>query len=285
MSHSVIHRAFRGLIRGAEKGLRGISQDTFIKVAADAVQTLDLRYHVQTRKGTLNLWCDSETSRIRAREMLRREPDTLAWIESFSPDDVLLDVGANVGVFSLYAAHAAGCRVISLEPLPFNYVALVRNSLINGFDGLITPLCVAVSDKTQIADLHLSSEATMTGGANCSFAEAVDNYGRPIEVVQRVPIPGYAIDDLIRTFDLPFPTRFKFDIDGLQEQGIRGAEKTLADERLREAMIEIPPGRDRFEFFKTLMEGFGYRLDKTVGSSPNQGNDVESATTNNFFVR
>ena len=80
---------------------------------------------------------------IRAKTMLTKEPETLEWIESFDQDDVLWDIGANVGIFSLYAS-LIGNRVLAFEPAPGNYYLLSRNIEINDFDEKISAYCICL---------------------------------------------------------------------------------------------------------------------------------------------
>ena len=60
---------------------------------------------------------------------LSKEPETLNWISSFDPGDNLLDIGANIGIYSPFAA-ARNHKVISLEPDALNYALLNLNIIL-----------------------------------------------------------------------------------------------------------------------------------------------------------
>src|SRR5205085_611263 len=70
----------------------------------------------------------------RADDLLGKEPDTIRWLNGISRDAVLWDVGANVGVFSLYAGLLRGASVVAFEPLAANFHVLSRNIQINGLE-------------------------------------------------------------------------------------------------------------------------------------------------------
>lgn len=69
----------------------------------------------------------SQLSRWRVESIYSKEPWTLEWIASFQPDDLLLDCGANVGMYTVWAAATRQVRVIALEPEAQNYALLNRN--------------------------------------------------------------------------------------------------------------------------------------------------------------
>jgi FkbM family methyltransferase len=290
MSLSLSHRAFKAAVRAFERMLRMVSEMTYLKVATALVNELDLVYAVPTRTGPIRIKCQSETARIRAREMLRREPDTLAWIETFAADDVLWDIGSNIGVFSLYAAVVARARVVAIDPLPQNYAAIIDNLALNGLDGRVLPFCVALADRTRVAPLYVPTYSGTAGGAGCPFGDNVDNYGQPIDGARKLPALGYSMDDMLATFDLPFPNHFKIDIDGIQEKVVAGARRTLRDRRLTSAMIELQPenvadNRKTNEFIIGELEAAGFGLVKTGPASPSMTDDREMSVTNNFFER
>ena len=49
-----------------------------------------------------------------------KEPETLDWIDTMAEGSALVDVGANVGLYSVYAAKARKCQVYAFEPSVFN---------------------------------------------------------------------------------------------------------------------------------------------------------------------
>ena len=76
------------------------------------------RRRVVSRGLSLTLSCDNAITAFRWRSYNEKEPETLDWIDTALVDgDVFLDVGANVGVYSLYAAlRHPRLRVIAIEP-------------------------------------------------------------------------------------------------------------------------------------------------------------------------
>ena len=284
-TQSIKHRIFRGIIRMVESGLSAVSQDLYFKAVAGLFDELNLRYRVETQKGPIFIHCDSETVRIRARAMLVREPDTLAWIETFSPDEVLWDIGANIGVFTLYAARVAGARVVAFDPLPMNHAGLTRNLYINGLTDKVNAFCVALSDRTEIARLRVPAEANTPGGAGGVFNDENNNFGKPVAAVYELGALGFGVDDFLDKFDVPFPNHVKLDIDGIQGRVIAGARMTLRDARLKTAMIELQPIPEQSDFILKEMAAAGFTLDKTVASVAGEIVDINTGVTNNIFVR
>jgi len=290
MALSLSHRTFRFLIKALEKTLKAVSEQFYLKVATSFVNEIDLVATIETKKGPLYIRCNSETVRIRAREMLRREPDTLAWVETFTPDDVLWDVGSNIGVFTLYAGIVASTKVVALDPLPQNYATLTQNLALNGLTERVMPFCIAVSDETLVAPLHIPAQADTAGGAGCSFDSEYNNYGEILPSILTHPALGYSIDGFIETFELPFPTHIKVDIDGIQEKVILGAKKTLRDPRLKTIMIELQRNdvamtKKANDIILGELEAADFSCFKIAPSSPESGTDRETSVTNNFFQR
>ena len=56
---------------------------------------------------------------MRIKTYATKEPETLQWIDEFEKGSVLWDIGANIGLYSLYAAKSRQCRVIAFEPSVF----------------------------------------------------------------------------------------------------------------------------------------------------------------------
>lgn len=69
---------------------------------------------------------------------------------SVAKDSIVLDIGANIGVFSLFAAISGAKKVFAYEPNPEAYRVLQKNITQNNFDNIIKCFNLAVSDKENI---------------------------------------------------------------------------------------------------------------------------------------
>src|SRR5688572_29252215 len=82
-----------------------------------------------------------------------KEPETLDWIDGLSKDDVLFDVGANVGLYSVYAGKRGG-RGFSFEPEGQNYAGLTSNCLNDQLSN-VTPYCMALAEREHFDLLYV----------------------------------------------------------------------------------------------------------------------------------
>lgn len=260
-------------------------RDLYLKAAVRIVSDFDLVYEVKTECGPILIHCDSETVRSRAEHMLTREPDTLAWVDSFAPDDVLYDVGSNIGVFSLYAAVARRARVVAFDPLPFNYAGLCRNIALNKVDDRVMPFCLAVTDQMVVSTLYVPQQAFTPGGSASTFGDEPRTFGIALDTAVTHTAIGIAIDDFIDQFDVPFPNHIKMDIDGIQDKVIKGARETLRDPRLKTAMLELPPDRSMIASIHAEMRAADLSHTKTCPTAPGGGTDTARVDTNHFFAR
>lgn len=203
----------------------------------------------------------NEITLFRAESFLSKEPETLAWIDSFAPGSVLYDVGANVGTYSIYAARRdrAG-QVVALEPESQNYAALNRNIALNRLDDRIRAFNLALSDETKLGPLRLS--VLETGGANHTFDRPLDHEGRPWEGLFHQGALSFTLDELIERFSPPFPNHIKIDVDGLEPKIIAGGRRTLRDSRVYSLLIEVNEGSPEFESMLRELEAMGFKTQR-----------------------
>lgn len=168
--------------------------------------------------------------------LLEKEPETIAWIDSFEPGDTFWDIGANVGIYSVYAA-VKGIRTMAFEPHFANYHQFCVTIALNGLQDLVTPLCLAFAERKSIAAMHLASVDIGTSMSN--FGAALDFRGQPFEPAFRQGMVGYDIDSFIADFGIDIPTHMKIDVDGIELAIVTGARKMLANEKLQSVSIEL----------------------------------------------
>ena len=195
---------------------------------------------VDVPAGSLLFTTPTPLLQARAKSIMTKEPDTIRWIDEFEPSDVFWDIGANVGVFGLYAARQRGVRVLAFEPSADNYAVLCRNIEINVFEDQVIPYCVALAGGTKLGVLN--SPSREMGASLHQFGQKgqTSRYGNGGNTTSAQGVVGFSIDDFIGRFRPPFPTRLKIDVDGLEWPILQGARNTLCDRRLKSVMAELP---------------------------------------------
>ena len=98
----------------------------------------------------------------RMDRMLNKEPETISWINSFSKDSVFFDVGANIGIYTLYSAIVRENTVYSFEPHAASYKNLLDSINLNKLEKC-QAFCVALSDNI---DLSMISVKNMYEGVS-----------------------------------------------------------------------------------------------------------------------
>ncbi|MFZ0034205.1 MAG: FkbM family methyltransferase [Sedimentisphaerales bacterium] len=197
-----------------------------------------------TKLGAIKFFCPGKVPVGRARSLLSKEPETIEWINTFTDNDIFWDIGANVGLYSLYAGLNPSLTILSFEPSPANYYLLCRNLEINKMDNRISAYCLAFNDVSGLNTFYMQN--TELGGALNSFAESVDCEGNPFTASLKQAMIGFSIDDFVKQFNPPFPNHIKIDVDGIENKIINGAKKTLSDERLKSFLIELDSNRKQY---------------------------------------
>jgi FkbM family methyltransferase len=177
------------------------------------------------------------TTKWRVDTLFTKEPVTISWIAGFGSDDVLVDVGANVGMYSVWAAKTRGVRVYSFEPEAQNYALLNRNIQLNGLAGRVKAYCAGLSDRGGYSELHLSQ--VMLGGSCHSLGEEVDFNHRPMRPAYSQGCVAARLDDLVAQGVVPVPDHIKIDVDGFEPKVIAGAAHVLSQSKVRSLLIEI----------------------------------------------
>jgi FkbM family methyltransferase len=192
------------------------------------------------------------------------------WIGGFNETDVFYDIGANTGSLSLLAAriHQGRVPVYAFEPAFENYEALVRNVLVNECSAIITPLQVALFDETGIRPFFYHGFGA--GSALHAVGEALDYARRPFAPVATQAVMAFRLDDLVRIFALPRPTRIKLDVDGFENKVLDGASDVLSSARcdVYVELVEIEPGDPHPQRVTEFLLGLGYEHVTTVERRP-----------------
>ena len=176
--------------------------------------------------------------RYRVESFSTKEPGTLIWLESIPEGACLWDVGANVGLYSIYAARKVKARVFAFEPSVFNLELLARNIFLNGLQERVTIVPVALSDKLGPSLFKMSS--TSWGGALSTFGQDFDQHGGKFNSIFEYQTMGMTMNEAIRLLNIPAPRFVKIDVDGIEHFILRGGAETLKG--VESVMLEVDDG-------------------------------------------
>ena len=195
----------------------------------------------------------------RAATFATKEPETLEWIENIVPGSIIWDIGANVGLYSIYASKLNKGKVFAFEPSVFNLEILSRNIYINNLQDNITIIPIPLSNSTSNNLFQMTS--TQWGGALSTFGASIDQNGNPIKEIFEYKILGTSIDEMLKTFQLKNPDYIKIDVDGIEHLILTGASEVLL--KVRSVLIEIDDNFiEQTEKSKILLEKAGLVLFK-----------------------
>ncbi len=180
------------------------------------------------------------------------DPEELELLEKRVSDNfTFVDIGANVGWYSLWVASRAGAsaRILALEPQPEIFDRLTYNIRLNPF-GTIKAVACAVADKT--GELTLFLDPKNRGESSVKIVGS-----SPSDTLR---VPAVTLLDLLRREGFTRVDAVKLDVEG--------AEDLILDPFFRDAPASLHPslfiiedGRDKWQAdLPKLLEGHGYRL-------------------------
>lgn len=192
---------------------------------------------VQVRGIQVKFDANEELHLLRAQWLESKEPETLSWIDGFTKGETVYDIGANVGVFSIYAALRCGADVYAFEPEAKNFSCLCKNLYLNGLGRRVKALNLGLHDSTKIEFLQL--HGLESGAALHSLGDPVDWRKRRFEPKYEQSVMAFNLDEFVERFGVPVPNHIKLDVDGNESKIIRGGMRTLSSPALRSLMVEM----------------------------------------------
>jgi len=186
---------------------------------------------VQTRKGNLvflqpkdNLFIYDEIFGDKGYEKFRK----------ICTSDIVVDVGAHVGLFSIKAASQAKC-VLAIEPCKFNFELLLKNIRANHADN-VTAVNAAVFNYDGTVNLFMQGQSGMHSTVKQSR--------------EAIPIRAVKLDSLLEESRFGKVTFLKIDTEGAEKQVLEGASHTITRDRPYVVMeYHAPEDKDAISSF------------------------------------
>lgn len=187
------------------------------------------------------------------------EPELLDFIDKIPRNDIFCDIGASNGVFALYAA-VKGIKVVCFEPEIANFSLLNHNTYLNtrkiNLD--ILNFNIALSDETGLGNIYI--EKYEPGGHLKILDNDQKRRGEKFEPEYKQGVLKYRFDDFLKMTNMSIPNHIKIDVDGAEEQVLKGMRKALKDERLKRIFIELDEDGIRYNKCNKLLNENGFKL-------------------------
>lgn len=190
------------------------------------------------------------------------ENEELAFVQKFvMPDDTCIDIGANIGLFTVALARAAGTggRVYSFEPDPDNFAILQHNALTWRDTSDVRTFRLACGGANEISTLHRSTE-------NRGMHRL---YESPCCRGERVEVQTVIVDEIVEQI----VRLVKIDIEGYEPFAVHGLAEIIRRSPQIGILTEFSPlsmmdaGSSATTYLKTLLD-FGLLPHRI------QGNDL-----------
>jgi FkbM family methyltransferase len=175
----------------------------------------------------------NELSAWRSKTFYSKEPETLKWLEFFAVInhnyEILIDVGANIGIYTLYWLHFPNTRAIAIEPFDENIRLLSKNIRMNNF-----------TTRVDIISKPLSSQNTLGWSTINDIRPGGSDYklslNNNLNQSNSIKVETLTLDSILGGKKEKYI--LKIDTDGTDFDILKGAELALKDGKIVSILIE-----------------------------------------------
>ena len=232
---------------------------------------------VQIRHGrhAVNLAVPSQICLWRALSYFDKEPETIDWIAGIPEGGVLFDVGANIGLYTLWAGLTRNAEVFAFEPESSNYGTLNTNLRLNGLSDRCRAFCLGISDSLGLDVLRIAQVSAGSSGHQVGLGSGGVAQG----------IVTTTLDHLVYEAGLPCPSHVKIDVDGIEPAIVRGADRLLSDPRLKSLLVELAVMDPEHRATIDRLVGHGFAKDEALERAVYAKTEGVKHTGNIIFTR
>ena len=206
----------RAMVRylGWNIGRRLVDAEYVIRLAGDAELIVSNAENYSTLAYTQRLWDWA---------------DMLLLLHLLRPDDLFVDVGANVGAYTVLVGRLTNATVVAVEPVPETYRKLLRNIRLNDLAGVATAVHAGLAAKAGVLRF-----TTGRGGLN---HVATDDSG--------IEVPVTTVDALMQGRS---PVALKMDVEGYETLVLEGGPESFGKPELQVVVVELNGSGARYGY-------------------------------------
>lgn len=187
------------------------------------------------------------------------------------PEDLFVDIGANIGSYTVLASGVVGARSASFEPIPETFNRLTRNVAVNRLDGLVKAHNIGLSGQEEVLQFTSGQDTVNHVVADGEMAERTDT----------LPVSVRRLDDVLAG---EVPSLVKIDVEGWEAEVLDGMSATLAAAALKAVITETNQSATRYtrggDRVAEVMQKYGFTactydpFTRTMRSGGSSGNTI-----------
>jgi len=174
-----------------------------------------------------------ELSAWRSKTFYSKEPETLKWLEFFAVInhnyEILIDVGANIGIYTLYWLHFPNTRAIAIEPFDENIRLLSKNIRMNNFMTRVDIISKPLSSQNTLGQSTIND--IRPGGSDYKLS-----LNNNLNQSNSIKVETLTLDSILGGKKEKYI--LKIDTDGTDFDILKGAELALKDGKIVSILIE-----------------------------------------------
>jgi FkbM family methyltransferase len=162
----------------------------------------------------------------------KREHFSTDFIKTFiKEDDIIIDIGGNIGYYALLESKLARRgKIFAIEPVPSNAQILRSNIELNNSTNLYL-FGYAISEKNGTAKMFIYDKCNW-----CSFTKSLKS-----NIIKEIEVKTITLDDFVDLFVHEYPNFIRMDVEGYEYQILNGAIKLLDASQPLKLCIELHP--------------------------------------------
>jgi FkbM family methyltransferase len=220
-------------------------------------ETGSVNYHGQEVK----FYTPTRKTAGRVKKIFRKEPITITWMDNMKQGDTVIDIGANVGMYSLMSAVSRKVNVYAFEPEASNYNLLCQNIRLNNVQDKVTAYCAGTLDYDGFSVLNIAQDRDVGPGGSCHTVDEEKNFDlSKMNVAFKQGINIVKLDTFCKQMNI-VPDHIKMDVDGLEHRVIDGAEESI--QKSKTVIIELNTNLTEHNNAVGKMKSLGFKLDET----------------------
>ena len=197
------------------------------------------------------------------------ETENLDFIDQIKAGEVLFDLGACEGRFSIYAA-LKGIKCHSFEPEKNNYSAFLENLQVNTLgQEIVKTYKLAIGEENKKGKLNIGQP--WAGGHQKVVQQVETREDLKFDFKDVEEIEVVSLDQFIEDNNIEHPDYLKVDIDGSEVSFLQGAQKTLRNKKLKKVIFELETNDKNFDLIILNLKKNGLEEEQRFGV-PNEPN-------------